>query len=349
MMSEKARNTIVGLTFAAGILLFILGIAYLGRLPALGPDGPYSVTVTAGNADGLTYGDLVDINGVVVGTVQSVSLRKNLDGANIILSIYRWVNIPDNATASIGSKTIGTPYLSLVVPTPAKQTYLPKDGTAALTASIKSGGLIPQSVISDFGKISEQFDRLSLKLDLVATDLHSLLKPVTLTTAQANGKTSTQADMNNISALIQRLNATVASVNGLLEDKTLRSQVRTIVANITTSSEELKSVLTSIHHAANRASDVLKSAGTTAADIDTTTKQLEARVVAVSVKLTTLLEHVDAISVSVLKGHGTVGRLVKDPRLYDALLDVSQKLKNTVDDLHALIKQVQANGVHVNF
>ncbi|NNM86691.1 MAG: MCE family protein [Phycisphaerales bacterium] len=349
MMSEKARNTVVGLTFAAGIILFILGISYLGRLPALGPDGPYSVTVKASNADGLTYGDLVDISGVVVGTVQSVSLRKNLDGADIILSIYRWVNIPDNATASIGSKTIGTPYLSLLVPTPAKQSYLSKDGTATLTATVKSGGLIPQSVIADFSRISSQFDRLSIKLDLVATDLHSLLKPVTLTTAQANGKNSTQSDMNNISALIQRLNATVSSVNSLLEDKTLRSQVRIIVANIATSSEELKSVLTSIHHAAKRASAVIKSAGTTASDIDATTKQLEARVVAVGVQLTTLLEHVDAISVSVLKGHGTVGRLVKDPRLYDALLDVSQKLKSTVDDLHALIKQVQANGVHVNF
>lgn len=346
-MNEKLRNTIVGLTIVMALVLITWGAFLLGRMPGFGPNAPYNVTLLASTADGLTYGDLVTFNGVTVGTVQSVSLTPNMHSVRIVIGIYRSVRLPDNTMAQIGSKTIGAAYVFLYLPQKMDNKFLPMDGSAEIRAGIASAGLIPKSVVRDFSSMRMQFGVLSDKLDRVADDLHTLLKPVVLTKAQAEGAAAKDSDLNNISALIQRLNVTVNAINGLVGSRKLRAQVREILTNVAISSEELKGTLKQLSGTVGRFNGVLDKAGVTATDIDTVAKTAQQKIVLLSVKLVRILENVNNITESIAQGHGTTGRLVHDPRLYNSLLELTRRLKSTVDSLHGLVKQVKAEGFDV--
>ncbi len=351
MMNEKARNTIVGVTILIALVLLTWGAFLLGRLPAVGPYAPYTLTLRARSANGLTYGDVVDLNGVIIGSVRNVMLSGNLQAAKVILGVYSNVSLPTNTKALIAAPTVGSSYVSMYIPLPAAPTSLPKNGTAVLPASLAPSGFIPPSLVNDFSSIKDRFNKLSKRLDRVADDLHVLLRPVMLNQQQRKGKAKTAAGMNNLSALIQRLNTTMNSFNRLLADRTLRTQVRQIVANVASSSQELKTTLQSFQATATHFNGVLDKAGAAAVDINQIAKTTNARIISLSLKLTRILENVNDIATSINQGHGTVGRFVKDPRLYNALLDLTHRLNRTVDDVHALVKQVRAEGfdVHVGF
>lgn len=346
-MNDKLRNTIVGLTIIGALVLVTWGAFLLGRVPGFGPNTPYNITLLAPTADGLTYGDLVTFNGVTVGTVASVSLTPDMQSAKIIIGIYRTIRLPANTVAQIGSKTIGAAYVSLYLPGKADTKMLPVNGSATIQASVESSSLIPKSVVQDFSALKTQFGVLSDKLDRVADDLHVLLKPVVLTKAQAEGAESNSTDLNNISALIQRLNVTINSINDLVSNGKLRGEVHEILGNVAVSSEELKSTLKQLSGTIGRFNGVLDKAGTTATDIDAVARTAQQKIVLMSVRLTRVLENVNAITESIAQGHGTAGRLVKDPRLYNSLLVLTRRLKGTVDSLHGLVKQIKAEGFDV--
>jgi ABC-type transporter Mla subunit MlaD len=348
-MNDKLRNTIVGLTIIVAMGMITWGAFLLGRVPGFGPNTPYNVTLLAPTADGLTYGDLVTFNGVTVGTVRSVALTPDMQSATIIIGVYHSVRLPVNTIAGIGSKTIGAAYVSLYLPAGAgaEKKFLPRNGSATIHASVASSSLIPKSVVRDFSALKTQFGVLSGKLDRVADDLHSLLKPVRLSKAQAEGEQSSSVDINNISALIQRLNVTVNSINQLVAGGKVRADVRQILDNVAVSSEELKNTLKQVSGTVGRFNGVLQKAGTTATDIDAVAKTARQKIVTVSLKLSRVLENVDAITESIAQGHGTAGRLVKDPRLYNGLLELTRRLKGTVDSLNALVKQIKAEGFDV--
>ncbi len=343
-MNEQARNYIVGITVVLALGMVTWGAFLLGRLPALGPNAPYLITVETPSADGLVYGDSVSLNGVNVGSVRSVALGANMRGAVLILGISSQYRLPVNTTVRIASKTIGSPYVSLFVPPGGKAEYLPTNGTATLHATVASNSIIPPSFATNFTAIRSQFGVLSGKLDRVADDLHMLLKPVSANAMHESGAPDARADMDNISALIHRLNKTVASVNGLLADKKMQGQVREIVSNVAISSTELAATLKRLNATVTRVNHVMDKAGAAAGDIDTAAKTANSRLVTVSLQLTKVLENLNEITTSVAQGHGTAGRLVKDPRLYNALLDLTHRLNKTVDSLHALVKQIKAEG-----
>jgi len=347
MAHEKLRNTAVGLTIIVAVVLLTWGAFLLGRLPYIGPNAPYVVTLRCSSAMGLTTGDLVSLNGVVVGSVDSVTLTANMQQAKIVLMIYRSIKLPDNTVALIGSKTIGTPYVSLYV-SPKKSTgYLPTNGSAHLEATVAQSSLIPHSVVKDISSLKTDFTTLSMKLDRVADDLHSLLKPVTLTTAQASGESNEPGDLNNVSALIQRLNVTIDSINRLVANQNLHRQVHAIVANISHASEQLQTILQQVHHLVTRAGGFISKANHTASDVDTTVVAAHQQIVALSLKLTHVLENANRILASIANGHGTAGRFVKDPRLYNSLLVITHRLRDAINGVNALVKQIKAEGFDV--
>ncbi len=348
MAHEKLRNTAVGLTILVAVVLLTWGAFLLGRLPYLGPNAPYQVTLRTNSAMGLTTGDLVSLNGVVVGSVNSVMLTSNMQQAKIELMIYRTIKLPTNTMALIGSKAIGTPYVSLYVPTPKAAGYMPTDGSAHLEAKVASSGLIPHSVIKNITSLKTDFTKLSGKLDRVADDLHSLLKPVALTSAQASGESAEPGDLNNVSALIQRLNVTINSVNRLVASQSLHRQVRTILANVSHASVQLATILAQVHHLVGRAGVFITKANHTASAVDATVVTAHQQIVALSLRLTHVLQNANLILGSIAKGHGTAGRFVKDSRLYKSLLVITQRLKGTISGLDALVKQIKAEGFDVN-
>ncbi len=142
MASERTRNIAVGLTMLVALGLLMYGILLLGKGPAFLQGRPYLVTLETPDANGVMPGSKVNLQGVPVGEVKSVALETKPDntlGAKVILSIDGSVNIPDNASASIGKGYVGS--------TPVRHHFWwrgrwtpPKDGSGTLHVQPPTAG-----------------------------------------------------------------------------------------------------------------------------------------------------------------------------------------------------------------
>ncbi|MCL2647595.1 MAG: MlaD family protein [Phycisphaerales bacterium] len=351
MLPEKSRNTIVGLTLLAALILVGYGILKLGQSPTiLSGARPYTVTLLTTQSNGAAAGTKVDLNGVLIGQVQSVDLAPDSHGllqANILLAIDGRYDIPASTTATIGRQIgLGTSYISLFATT-GTPPFLPRDGTGNLTASATDpNNLIPKEIRDDLANASRN-------IGIVANDLHTLLAyytPEQINAASQPGATtqSKQHPVENIATLVVRLNRTMKSLDTLLTDPAMHNQIREIVANLHTASAQLNTTLTNIDATVKNADKAFSSIG----DITVaTTKTLDAtqvQVLRVSERLVDMLTQMEKTTKLITEGPGTTGKLINDPRLYESLIDLSKNLSSTASDLDFLLRKWKDEGVKLN-
>lgn len=109
---ERSRvNITVGIFLVLGILALAYLSMQLGRVSLLGGGG-YLVTVDFPSVGGLKSGSSVEIAGVPVGRVESISLVDYQ--AHVVLRVHRNVELQEDAIASIKTKgLIGEKYVRI--------------------------------------------------------------------------------------------------------------------------------------------------------------------------------------------------------------------------------------------
>ena len=349
MVSEKTRNTIVGLTVIVALVCLMYGVLLLGKGSSFSVGGTYNVTVVAQDAGGLGAGTKVFLNGVVVGQVQSVTLMtdaaKQLQ-AKIVLQIDGGFDIPAGAWASVTRSQLGSTSISLFSAA-ATGPMLPRNGKAVLVASQGDTGLIPKDVRDNLSSLSTQ-------LGTVAQDLHVLLAYTTPEEVEASstqpttgpGAATQKRPVDNVSTLVIRLNRTIKSMETLLTDAQLQGDVRLLIQNLREASVKLNGTMTSIDSTIKDADRAFSSFGEIATKASKTIDATQVQVLRVSEKLVDVLGQFEKTIKQVSEGNGTVGKLMNDPRLFEGLLDLSKTMKTTVNDLDFLLKKWKDEGVN---
>jgi phospholipid/cholesterol/gamma-HCH transport system substrate-binding protein len=344
MVSQKVSNTLVGLTMIVALGLLMYGILLLGRTPNWGAARPYILTLTATNANNVAAGSKVDLNGVLIGSVKRVDLKKDPDGklrVHAILQIDGNTDIPASATVILGRGQIGPSYVSISA-SDASGSMLAKNGSATLTAEAGDTGLIPKDVRDNLTAVSGQLEK-------VAADIHLLLAYNTPEAVEAarNDPTIKDKPVENVSTLVIRLNRTMGSLEKLLADPALHAQVRQIVQNLADSSAQLKTTLASVDSTFKNADKTVAKVGDAANQATTTLAASEKQILVVSEKLVDTLNQIEKTTRQLSEGNGTTGKLINDPRLYEGLVDLSKSMRSTVDDLDFLLKKWKDEGVNL--
>lgn len=110
-MNHKATEVVVGLFVVAGLLCAGYLAIRLGKLEAFGNSG-YVVYADFANVAGLRRGDSVEIAGVSVGRVDSLTLVE--DRARLALRINPGVAIQEDAIASVRARgLIGDKFIAI--------------------------------------------------------------------------------------------------------------------------------------------------------------------------------------------------------------------------------------------
>ena len=378
MISDRTRNTIVGLTILAALAVGIVGIFKLNLAPDYFRPKPYEVLINTANAAGIQPGARVSLNGATVGSVKSVQLVTNAAApttmpasglaaalsteptplpsvyAKVVMLIDPSYRLPKGTTASIGAPgfSFSGAAVSLTAPALATTEFLPTDGSASITAVPGDSGLLPKEVFADINTLKEDLSVLSKELTTVARDLHTMFAYTPLEKMNEYKIGDPRRPPDNISTLVLRLNIAVDNINKLLEDPSLPNNFHTLVANLVDASNQLKDVLATIKTtmasadtnlakfgaASDNISAAAKSAGTTFDVAQTRLTQVSEKLV---VTLRTLDESLNAIS----KGDGTTGKLIRDPKLYDSLVDLTRSLNATTDEINKLVHQWKQDGV----
>ena len=350
MVSERTRNLAVGLTMIVALIMLMYGILLLGKGPAWLGKRPYLVTVDASDANGLMPGSKVNLQGVPVGQVKSVSLittATNTLAAKVLLNIDSSVNIPANASVSIGKGYVGSTSF-VTIYGGGGGALLPHDGTGVLTASSADNGLVPREVFDDVHQLKVDLSGLTMQLTQVAKDMHALLVPLSPETIDHPKPNDPTAAPENISTMVTRLSRTIKSLEDVIGDPKVQGQVRDIVKNLADSTDHLKGTLAKIDTAVDRAGGTIDKFGTAATQASDTLSVAQKQVLLVSEKLITTLDQLQKTTRQISEGNGTTAKLINDPRLYDGLVDLSKSLRGTVDDLDLLVKRWNDEGLGIH-
>jgi phospholipid/cholesterol/gamma-HCH transport system substrate-binding protein len=350
-MSDRSRNIIVGLTFIVALALCMYGIVLLGKLPAFGVH-QYRITLTVPDASGVSSGSRVDFMGVDVGQVKSAYLNTDPNDVltvKIELLISPDTKIPTSAVAVIvrPSTGVGSTYVNISAPQ-SSGPFLPTDGSATMKAVASDSGLIPKDVV-------DSFQKLSLQLGTVANDLHVLLDYTPPEAVENANPNDAARPRPNASTVIVRLDRTLKSIQELLSDPKLQGNIRDVVQNLADASARLKGTIEKVDTVVGSANGVLTgfsnatiaitgAATKASSTLDTAQKDIDR----VAQQLVETLATMDKAVKLLSEGNGTAGLLLKDDRLYNGLLDLSNSLKSTVNDLDFLLNKWKDQGIDLH-
>jgi phospholipid/cholesterol/gamma-HCH transport system substrate-binding protein len=361
-MNEKTRNVAVGLTAAVALAGAALILMLFGYVPAL-VEGGYELRVSMANAGGLAPGSVIRLSGIEVGRVKSIHLVDSPPETVVArVRIKSGVRIPKDAQARTESTLLGGSFtLAMdVAPLPPgeKREYLPTDGsaviaadTSTLTASIQGALLKTQTqfeqLAKDFAKVSHQladdfsdvtksFHELSGQWTSVGKNVNTMLEPHTPAQVDAG-----QA-VGNLSSALARLDGglklmqqTLDGINQYVNDDAMRKDVRQTLANARQFTEKAAAT-------AERLQVTVDNAGK---NVDRLTTRYLSVADDLSGAVTSMRKAVDQAR----DGDGTLGKLLRDPHLYDNLNDAAQRLNEAITEFKLLLQKVKKEGLPVQF
>lgn len=338
-MATYRKNIAVGLTMLVALGLLGAMILMFGDAPAgLFRSRQVRVLFLAESAEGIVNGSPILYRGVNVGKVDKVELSNDSAGVAIHGSISHGNKLPANVVGTVQSSLIGgNAALSLRLNGEAPSGELQNGATV----TVKQGGanLIPP----EFADLAKRLSELSTRLQTTVDDFNN---------AKVINKLSSTID--TVQKTVSKVGDVADEARKLLADEKSREDIKQSIANFRAVSENAKVVVKNLETFSVKLNKVTEDADKLTTDatavinktgtrVDDLSKQLGQRLEQVA----TVLERFQSISDKLDKGDGTAGKLINDPKLYEALLGTSQELNLTVKDLRRLVEQWEQEGVSV--
>jgi phospholipid/cholesterol/gamma-HCH transport system substrate-binding protein len=330
-MTSYRKNIFVGATM-------LVALAFLGTMILLFGEAPIrlirasqtKIQFVADTAEGISNGSPIYYLGVNVGQVTAVTLPADGGPGVSILGVLRTkAPLPANVTGSIRSTLIGgTASLSLDLTGPRAVGQLASGQT--IPARIGGSNVLPP----EFAELARQLTDLSKRLQTTVEDWNK---------SHMIDKVGTTLD--SVQKTIEKFGATSDELRKLVGDDQIRGDLKATLANFKDASGNAKTVAqnleklsTDLQKTNQDVSSVVTKTGTR---IDDLSKKLGDRLEQVA----TILDRFQSVANKVDQGQGTAGKLINDPKLYEALLDSSQELSLTIKDLRRLVEQWEQEGV----
>lgn len=367
-MTERQRNIVIGLFVLGGILALAVLVLLFGAFPSVISGGTYKVTaIFKSEVEELPVDTEVFMLGKRIGRVTRVEWMGadgrradrsvepaafELTGVAVTLDIDKNVDMPSNAIAVFKEAAIGfgRSRLQIKVPLDIKTYNLPKDGTATIEGQVVGAfeQIVPKEMGATLQKTAREIGNLAEALTPAAKDIHQLLKPVSI--EQIN---SGQA-VGNLSSALQRLDSALANINDVIGQPQVKQDLVVTVSNVRQASDQLKGAITDIKAFAESARVTAQNAESLPQDIrglvtsaQTRLDSIAQHLIGNSDDLNKVLTGLDTVIGKVNQGEGTLGHLVNDNRLYDALTLTAQRLAAVMADMQSLIKTWQDQGVRI--
>lgn len=314
-----SNETKIGILATVAILISILGYKFLKGQDVFSRSEEFYVEYT--NVDQLTKSASVLINGFQVGTVKDIYIKpEDQKTIVVILSIKGAVKIPKNTVAAIKpSGLVGGKIIELMFNTPCA------DGTCAEDGDHLKGittGLLDAIVGKD------QMDTYLNQLKYGLTDIYDTISSKATNPNAKGGLPKTINDLNiileNLKASTRDLKIITASTAVAIPG--ISKNLNDITQNLRANNEKISSILGNTEKFSGNLSktDISK----TNQDLQTTMETLNKTLQSTDLALADLKK----ITGDINEGKGSLGALVKDPRLFDNLIRTSKNLDLLLQD-----------------
>ena len=331
-MRERVRNALVGICTigglgGAGLLLFLFG-----EIEPLLSDR-WKIQVAMNEAGGLRKGSLVTVNGVPVGAIESVAFWGDREHPVLVTAVINEsIRIPDPSVPRVQSSLLGSGAkleFTAQLPLGDPPRYYPIDAKTPLRGEVLS---IEDKVIAQLDKRVGPIVTAFEDVGALARNINELVAPP---------KEGAEPDPESLRAALRKLNDTlasadraIASAQSWLDDEQLRTDIRDTAHG---ASELMRDATIT----ANRISALADSLAADASE-------LKANAMPVLLRAESALDELNQLLAAARSGDGTVGKLVKDPALYDGLADAARRLDEALAKVNLLLDKIRTEGIDVD-
>ncbi|HOB76414.1 MAG TPA: MlaD family protein [Phycisphaerae bacterium] len=362
-MNERRRNVIIGIFVLGGLTALAVLIIKFGEASALLQTG-YEVQARFDRVLGMREGITVTLAGVSVGRIKRVDLLDRQDpsqGAVVVMEIRSEFPIPSRSVALAIQPLMGQPAIQIVPPVVPTEP-LPRDGTAVLAGRQLNAlsQIIDQQMMATVEKTTARVGQLAEALTPVAHDLHVLFEKRTTAevdaakaaAARPDGVPTTQQVTANLYTAVERLHNVLTRIEEVVGDPAVQSNFKDSLANLRVASEDARQAAASFREFSGQARQVGAKVDALTVKLDATLDTTHSHIdklgrslLANSDKMSKLFDQFILAGRQIAEGDGTVGMLLRDPKLYDELLLTVRRLKDAAADLQALIRTWQRQGL----
>jgi len=348
-MSERRRNLAVGLTVLLALALLGAMILMFAGLPVglrgLFDDG-YRVRIQTPNSAGVKSGDTVHLAGLRVGRITDVRYTDPADparGVTLEAWIDRNVRIPSAAVCHLSQQVMGGVHIELRVDPRARREgqFVDTDGKAILPG-------VPHT--ADLG---EQLGPALKKVEQVTGNFNKLLA-ILVEDAPTQTDAGAPPPGAGLRGTLQRLHRTLDAVYATLDAEN-RQNLRETLANLRTASQKAVAALDALQGAVADARGVAGKAGQAAEKVTALAETAQQRVDALGKKLihdadrlSELLTTATDVVRRLREGDGTAGKLLNDPKLYNALLETTEQLRHVLQDVRSVLAEWKEKGLKLD-
>lgn len=311
-MSAYQRNVLVGIVVLVGLgMLGWMVLQFANKAATFFLTSGTRITLTAPRAEGIADGSPVTYRGVNVGRVTGVRRVLTDDREDVVIDAL----------------------IDADPPLPAN-----------LHGRIKQTSLLGGSAM------------VALEVDESAATRPGASKNIGFLGSGANLQADFVPDVTSLTDSVQTLSASahemIASINKIVGDPKVSDDIRAALSNARQTLENANKVSARLDKLGESFEKTADSAQTTMGEVQTTVKDARGEIKRMSDNLNQRLgqiaeslQRIQSVTQKLDQGQGTAGKLVNDPKLYDALTDTAAELKLTVKDLRRLIQQWEQEGI----
>jgi len=290
---KLSRELKTAILVLAGVLLFIIGFNYLKSNSLLGTEKRYYVVYD--HVGGLLSGTPVTINGFTVGTIKDIRfLNDNGTTAKLLVTFSINNDFPFSKNSTAELYDTGIIGGKGIQILPVFDNSVMAKSGDTLQGTIRPG--ITELVTDKLTPLQEQLGTMLVNADSLLTNVNNIL--------DADTKLNIKNSIAGLSTTISNFKKASESIDGLIvENQTKLDSTLNNVENITSDFSKISNTLAS-------------------ADLGKTINDLQYTVG----NINSLLKKVD-------NGEGSIGKLLKDEKLYDDLTGASEQLELLLQDM----------------
>jgi ABC-type transporter Mla subunit MlaD len=343
-MTEVRRNMLVGLFMIAGLAMLGTLMVIFGETPSWLGGAEYELRITVReDLRGIDDGTPIFLNGIKVGRVMELQFLNSQapeEGVAIIGRIEQEYQVPGGAMATCYGPLLGVGRGRIEL-TAVSSDLPPLKSGQTITGWMGSpwDGAIPDTMLTSLETTVVNVGKFAEQLTPVANDLHVLLQKRTIdeVDAPAAGQSPTPA---NLYTAIQRLDQGLKSFNEVIGDPKIKSGLVEGVENLNAMSADGRKTFENLRDASERLKiDVNRITDKAEAAVDNfsnqTTRLADAAMPMLDSAARTAA-NTRTISDGLVRGDGTLGLLLTDPRLYEVVVLSFERVVDLLDTLRRL-------------
>ena len=329
-MNDRMMQFRVGVVVLATAIIAGILIVLFGDLPSL-VQATYPLKISFADARGVSNGTPVRKNGILVGRVADVELDEK-GGVSVVADIDSYVPIYKDEQPRIASTLLGDAEIQLVPGrvVPPRQRLAPEEvlvGAVSRDPFEAFATLEPKlgSALESLTQASESVTKLSANLDRLLLGEDDTFSKMVAKTEKALDAFSLA--MDNINDVMGDANARAnlkQTLNGLPEVMNdLRTTVQGIGTTVDTADRNLRNLEGLTRPLGERGEGMV-------AQVDKTIGRLDE-----------VLQQATLFTRALNESEGTLGKLVRDPKVYDDLAQAAANVNNLTKELRPIVDDVR--------